>query len=214
LVLNPPRDHMIAWSSPALFPIDAVLMRAHDGVVDHRVFVVCVGREMDEDILPDGGPGPTTGAPMNVFPVAEVLRPVTPRIVRPPKLTAYEPKNAAPEAASLGLAMICAATLQFGLTKRPEPPSLFDDRPQLRFAVGDSLEGLITPSLFVDLPDPLVVAERTESFWCELAPSGADGVKDGAITFMHPVRRMPLAQIKPDPFNGVQFRRAGWQSEQ
>lgn len=31
---------------------------------------------------------------------------------------------------------------------------------------------------------------------------------------MEPVRQVPLAQIEPDPFNGVQLRRVGWQPEQ
>jgi hypothetical protein len=57
-VLKPPRDRPIAWSSPAFFRAGAVLMRAHDGAVDHRVFVVGVGREMQKDPLPDSRPGP------------------------------------------------------------------------------------------------------------------------------------------------------------
>jgi hypothetical protein len=31
---------------------------------------------------------------------------------------------------------------------------------------------------------------------------------------MDPVRQVPLAQVKPDPFHGIQFRRVGWQPEQ
>jgi hypothetical protein len=30
-----------------------MLVGAHDGAVDHRVFIVCIGSEMLEDPLPD-----------------------------------------------------------------------------------------------------------------------------------------------------------------
>jgi len=53
LVLNPPLLRPIAWSSPSFFlSAGAVLMCAHDGAVDHRVFVVCIGRQHFEDLLP------------------------------------------------------------------------------------------------------------------------------------------------------------------
>ena len=64
------------------------------------------------------------------------------------------------------------------------------------------------------MSDPWVVAKGTEPFRRELAPGRADGVKDRVVIFMDPVRQMPLAQVKPDPFHGIQFRRVGWQPEQ
>ncbi len=38
-VLNPPLLRPIAWSSPSFLRAGAVLMRAHDGCVDHGVFI-------------------------------------------------------------------------------------------------------------------------------------------------------------------------------
>ena len=56
-----------------------MLMGAHDGAVDHRVFVVGIGRELLEDALPDAGFGPAGEAPVHVVPVAEPLGQVAPR---------------------------------------------------------------------------------------------------------------------------------------
>jgi hypothetical protein len=53
LALNPPRECPIAWLSPDFFGTGAVLVSAHDGAVDHRAFVVSVGREMLQDPLPE-----------------------------------------------------------------------------------------------------------------------------------------------------------------
>ena len=36
-------------------------MGAHNGAVDHRVFIVCICREMLKDALPHSGPGPAAG---------------------------------------------------------------------------------------------------------------------------------------------------------
>jgi hypothetical protein len=53
LVLNPPLLRPIAWSSsPSFLSAGAVLMCAYDGAVDHRVFVVRIGRQHFEDLLP------------------------------------------------------------------------------------------------------------------------------------------------------------------
>jgi hypothetical protein len=53
LVLSPPRERPIVWSSPAFFGgARAMLVGAHDRAVDHRVFVVGVR----------GVFGPTAGA--------------------------------------------------------------------------------------------------------------------------------------------------------
>lgn len=53
-------------------------MRAHDGAVDHGVFVVGIGREMLEDPLPNAGFGPAVVAAVHVLPVAEPLGQVAP----------------------------------------------------------------------------------------------------------------------------------------
>lgn len=42
----------------------------------------------------------------------------------------------------------------------------------------------------------------------------ADGIDDGGIAVEHPVREVPLAQVEPDPFDRVQFRRIGRQTQQ
>jgi hypothetical protein len=54
-------------------------MRTHNGAVEHRVFVVGIGRQMLEDPLPDPGFGPPAEPPVHVFPVAETLRQIAPR---------------------------------------------------------------------------------------------------------------------------------------
>jgi hypothetical protein len=64
----------MAWSSPAFFGAGAMLMGAHNGAVDHRVFIVGLGREMLKDALPDSGLCPAAEAPMHVLPIAEALR--------------------------------------------------------------------------------------------------------------------------------------------
>jgi hypothetical protein len=53
LVLKPPRDRPIAWSSPTFLGAGAVLMGAHNGAVDHGVLVVGIAREVREDTLPN-----------------------------------------------------------------------------------------------------------------------------------------------------------------
>jgi hypothetical protein len=70
LVLNPPRECPIAWLSPDFFGTGAVLVSAHDGAVDHRVFVVGIGCEMLEDPLPDSGFSLAAEAQMDILPVA------------------------------------------------------------------------------------------------------------------------------------------------
>ncbi len=57
-------------------------MGAHNGAVDHRVFVVGVGCEMPEHPLPYPGLGPAAEAPMRVFPIAEAFGQVAPRDAR------------------------------------------------------------------------------------------------------------------------------------
>ncbi len=56
----------------------AVLVRAHNGPVDHRIFVVGIGREMLEDPLPDSRLRPPAEAPVHVFPIPEAFRQIAP----------------------------------------------------------------------------------------------------------------------------------------
>jgi hypothetical protein len=53
-------------------------MDPHDGAVDHRIFVVGIGREMLENPPPYAGFGPAAEAPMHVLPIAKTLRQITP----------------------------------------------------------------------------------------------------------------------------------------
>ena len=77
-MLNPPRERPIAWSSPAFFRARAVLMGAHNGAVDHCVFVVGIRRKKLKDLLPDSGFGPSAEALVHVLPVAEAFRQIAP----------------------------------------------------------------------------------------------------------------------------------------
>jgi hypothetical protein len=74
LVLNPPLLRPIAWSSPSFLSAGAVLMRAHDGTVDHRVFVVRIGRQYFEDHLPCAALRPAQKTRMNLDRVAKTFR--------------------------------------------------------------------------------------------------------------------------------------------
>jgi hypothetical protein len=56
----------------------AVLVGAHDGAVDHRVFVVGIGGQMLEDLLPHPAFGPTAEPAMGVLPIAPSLRQIAP----------------------------------------------------------------------------------------------------------------------------------------
>ena len=78
-MLNPPRERPIAWSSPAFFGARAVLMGAHDGTVDHRVFVIGIHGQVAEKPFPNARLGPSAEATMHVLPIPEALRQVTPR---------------------------------------------------------------------------------------------------------------------------------------
>jgi hypothetical protein len=79
LVLSPPRERPIAWSSPAFFGAGAMLMGAHDGAVDHRIFVVGVCCEMLKHPLPNAAFGPTAEPPVHLNSVTEPLRQIAPR---------------------------------------------------------------------------------------------------------------------------------------
>jgi hypothetical protein len=69
----------IAWSSSFFGGAGAVLVGPDDGAVDHRVFVVGIGGQMLEDLLPDPALGPAAEPAMGVLPIAESLRQIAPR---------------------------------------------------------------------------------------------------------------------------------------
>ncbi len=60
-----------------------MLMGTHNGAVDHRIFIVGVSREMQEDLLPNTRFGPSAEPLMHVLPIAEALREVAPRHTSP-----------------------------------------------------------------------------------------------------------------------------------
>ena len=78
LVLNPPREPPIAWSAPTFLGAGARLVGAHDGAVDHRIFVVCLRREGLEHALPDTGFGPAVEPPVHALPLAQTVRQIAP----------------------------------------------------------------------------------------------------------------------------------------
>lgn len=56
-----------------------MLMGAHDRTVDHRVFIVGVRRQVIENAAPYSRFGPSAVAPVDILPIAEALRKITPR---------------------------------------------------------------------------------------------------------------------------------------
>ena len=54
-------------------------MRPHHGAVDHRIFVVGILGHNAKYRGPHTAFGPTAEAPMDVFPIAQVIRQVAPR---------------------------------------------------------------------------------------------------------------------------------------
>src|SRR3954454_21943538 len=56
-----------------------MLMRPHDGRVDHRVLVVGIVRQGFEKILPNAVRRPTREALVGIAPAAEACRQITPR---------------------------------------------------------------------------------------------------------------------------------------
>lgn len=79
LVLNPPLLRPIAWSSPFFLSAGAVLMRAYNGAVDHRVFVVGIGCQHFEYLLPCAALRPARKPRMNLNRVSKTFRQVAPR---------------------------------------------------------------------------------------------------------------------------------------
>jgi hypothetical protein len=60
-----------------------VLVSAHNGTVDHRVFVVGVGYQMLKYPLPDAGFRPSGKAAVHVLPITEAFGQITPRNAGP-----------------------------------------------------------------------------------------------------------------------------------
>jgi hypothetical protein len=79
LVLSPPRERPIAWSSPAFFGHRRYAGGRHNGAVDHRVFVVGVCGEILKYPFPHTAFGPTAEPQVDLCPVAEPLRQIAPR---------------------------------------------------------------------------------------------------------------------------------------
>jgi len=61
----------------------AGLVGAHDGAVDHGVFVVGLAREVFEDALPHPRVGPAAEAPMHLHTITEALGQVAPGYASP-----------------------------------------------------------------------------------------------------------------------------------
>ena len=57
----------------------AMLVSAHDGGVNHHVFVVVIGGQEPENPLENAAPGPSVEALVDDLPVAEALGQITPR---------------------------------------------------------------------------------------------------------------------------------------
>lgn len=49
---------------------------------------------------------------------------------------------------------------------------------------------------------------------CERVPGAAGGMEHGTIVAQDPVREIPLAQVEPDPLNGVELGAVGRQRQQ
>jgi hypothetical protein len=77
LVVSPPRDRPIACS-PFFSRPGAVLVSAHDGGVDHHVFVVAIARQQLENALENAVLRPPAETLMDDFPIPEALGKVTP----------------------------------------------------------------------------------------------------------------------------------------
>jgi hypothetical protein len=55
-----------------------MLMRTHDGRIDHSVFIVGIGRQRLKNTLPDAAPAPTGAPGMDHREIPEPLRQITP----------------------------------------------------------------------------------------------------------------------------------------
>src|SRR5882762_3605189 len=61
----------------------AVLLSAHDGGVDHHIFVVVIARQQRENALENSALGPSAAALIERLPTTQTLRQVSPRNTRP-----------------------------------------------------------------------------------------------------------------------------------
>jgi len=77
LVVSPPRERPIACS-PFFSCAGAVLVSAHDGGVDHHVFVVVVTGQQLENALENPALRPAAKALMDDLPIAEALGQIAP----------------------------------------------------------------------------------------------------------------------------------------
>jgi hypothetical protein len=68
----------IARFSPGFFGARAVLMRPHDGAVEHRVFVVGINHQQGKNAVPHAAFGSATVSPVRVVPIAEAFRKIAP----------------------------------------------------------------------------------------------------------------------------------------
>ena len=78
MVVSPPRERPMACS-PFFSRAGAVLVRAHDGGVDHHVFVVGIARQQLENALENAALRPPAEALVDDLPVAETLGQIAPR---------------------------------------------------------------------------------------------------------------------------------------
>ena len=77
-MVSPPRERPIACS-PFFSCAGAVLVSAHDGGVDHHVFVIMVARQQLENALENSALRPPIEALIDDLPVAETLGQIAPR---------------------------------------------------------------------------------------------------------------------------------------
>ena len=78
MVVSPPRDRPIACS-PFFSCAGTVLVSAHNGGVNHHVFVIVIARQQLENALENSALRPSTKALMDDLPIAEALGQIAPR---------------------------------------------------------------------------------------------------------------------------------------
>ncbi len=78
MVVSPPRDRPIACS-PFFSCAGAVLVSAHDGGVNHHIFVIVIARQQLENALENAALRPSIEALIDDLPITKALREITPR---------------------------------------------------------------------------------------------------------------------------------------
>ena len=78
MVVNPPRDRPIAWSSPLFLGASAVLVSPHDGRVEHHVLIVVVSGQHVEDTFKNTALRPTIEALPDRLPATKSLGQIPP----------------------------------------------------------------------------------------------------------------------------------------